>query len=87
MWDFLCFRRMLTPIIIQFMFWVFVGYCLFVGVYDYLRYYNIIQALEILIGAPIIARIATEVLMLFFSINDNLTDIRHNTEQVKQKDS
>ena len=87
MWDFLCFRRMLTPIIIQFIFWVSVGYCLFVGIYDLTRYNNIIQALEILIGGPIIARIITEILMLFFSINENLTDIRHNTQSHSHKDS
>ena len=80
MWDFVCFRRMLTPIILQFCFWVVVGYCLFVGIYDLTRYVNIVLSLEILIGGPILARIITEILMLFFSMNENLTDIKNNTE-------
>lgn len=76
MWNFISFRRMLTPILIQIIFWIFVAYCLFVGVYDLTRHQNLKQALEILILAPITARIISEVCMLFFRINETLTDIR-----------
>ena len=81
MWDFICFRRMLTPILIQVIFWLIVAYCLFVGVYDLARHISTVQALEVLILGPITARIASEILILFFSMNETLTDIKHNKER------
>jgi len=81
MWNFICFRRMLTPVLIQFLFWVFIAYCLFVGVYDIAKHQSIKQILEILILLPIVARIISEVLILFFRINETLTDIRNAHEQ------
>lgn len=81
MWDFLCFRRMLTPVLIQLVFWVTVATCLFIGVYDLTKHADLIQSLEILIGGPILARISTEILILFFRMNETLTDIKQATER------
>ncbi|MAZ39035.1 MAG: hypothetical protein CMF49_02865 [Legionellales bacterium] len=67
---------MLTPVLIQIIFWFVVAYCLFVGIYDLARHMNIMLALEILILGPIAARIISEFLILFFTMNETLTDIR-----------
>lgn len=87
--DFLTFRRMITPFIIQVIFWM----CLILTVLS-----GIVQILVGLTGGPqgrapiasgfvtilvgpIFVRIACELLILFFRMNDTLTDIRNNTSQ------
>ena len=76
---------MLTPILIQVIFWLILAYCLFVGVYDLARHTSTTQALEVLILGPIAARIASEILILFFSMNETLTDIKNINEHNKAK--
>lgn len=78
MWDFFHFRRMVTPILLQALFWLMLIYCLVLGILDLYGGY-IKQALLVLFLGPIIMRILFEILILFFRINETLTDIRCNT--------
>jgi hypothetical protein len=84
--DFLRFKKMVTPIIIQILFWigvvtsVIVGIVLIVGGVSGRAYGGGTQVflgiLWLLLG-PVIARIWCEVLIVLFSINDTLTEIKN----------
>jgi spore maturation protein SpmA len=84
MWDFLRFKRMLTPKLLQISFWLIMAYCLFVGVYDIASREHVLEGFAILILVPIFTRISFEILMLFFRINETLTDI---SQQMESKSS
>ena len=81
--EFLKFKKMITPIIIQIIFWVGVISSVISGVVMIITgdsYYGegggiLIGLLFIFLG-PIVVRIYCEFLILFFSINDTLTDIK-----------
>lgn len=83
--DFLAFRRMVTPVIIQVLFWLLVASCVFGGLammlVGLLASYRVEPA-WILLGlflmtlGPILVRIYCETLILFFRINETLTDIK-----------
>jgi hypothetical protein len=86
--DYLVFRRMITPLIIQFLFWISVILCVFGGLAQVVlglfspRYVNFAQVLlgllTILLG-PILVRIYCEMIILFFRMNETLTEIKDNT--------
>jgi hypothetical protein len=91
--DFFAFRKMITPVIIQILFWLGVLGCIIGGAVSILTGGvtlltggGLVSGLPVLIGifwifvGPILVRIYCEVLILFFRMNDNLTAIRHNTE-------
>lgn len=82
--DFLSFRKMIVPVIIQVLFWIGVVLSVLGGV--------VMAAVadgagEVLIGVlwiflgPIIVRIYCEVLIVVFRINETLTDIKNNLAQ------
>jgi spore maturation protein SpmA len=85
MWDFLTFKRMLTPRLLQIGFWFIIAYCLFVGVYDIASRENILEGFAILILGPIFTRVFCEILILFFRMNETLTDISEHTENKNSK--
>ncbi len=88
--DFLTFRRMVTPIIIQILFWVGVVLAIIGGIVMFFG--GLIGGISdgdvgaifgALIGAPIatvvgllLVRLYTELLIVIFRINETLTDIR-----------
>ena len=83
--DFLHFRKMITPVIIQAVFWIASGAAVifgFIGVISGLSSsYGggaqvFIGLLTMAIG-PLVARIYCELLILFFRMNETLTDIRN----------
>lgn len=88
--DFFNFKRMVTPIIIKGLFWVGVvasvlgGLGVFLnGIIEAVRWGDIGSAFIGLFGGPLaaavgvlIARLYAELLILIFSINDTLIDIR-----------
>lgn len=90
MGDFLAFRKMITPIFIQIIFWVGVV-CIVIGsiiimASPTVSYYgynsgggNVIGGLISLIFGPLFWRVFCETLILFFRINDTLTDIKNLT--------
>ncbi len=81
--DFLRFKKMLTPVFIQFLFWLGLLLSLVVGLVFLIagiaRNDGGIAAaglLYIVLG-PIFVRIWCEVLIVVFSINDTLAEIKH----------
>ncbi len=84
MQDFLAFRRMMTPVIIQVVFWIGVIACIVGGVDTILKSgdssIKMSSGLATLILGPIAVRIFCELLILFFRMNETLTDIRNMIE-------
>ena len=75
--DFLWFRRMLTPMLIQILFWLGVIACLITGISNMIHH-QWIRGLEIFFIGPLLVRVACELLILFFRINETLTDIKNS---------
>lgn len=84
--DYLMFRKMITPIIIQAVFWVLSGLIVLVAVLGGLmallngHFGTAFGALVMAVLGPIGVRIYCELTILFFRINENLMDIRQNTQ-------
>lgn len=87
--DFWNFKKMVTPIIIPILFGIGVFLCIVVGIFyifggisnisgpiSYLGVQLIVVGITFLIFGPITLRIFCEVLIILFSINDTLTDIK-----------
>ena len=84
--DFLEFRTMITPIIIQIIFWVGVAVCVIFGIgamFIGSQYGvgNSAKGLLILLLGPVAVRIYCEILIIFFRINETLTEIKHSLDQ------
>jgi hypothetical protein len=83
--DFLAFRTMLTPIIIQIIFWLGVFISVIAGIAYILSGYSaqysggqqVLVGLLLLFVGPVVVRIYCELLIIFFRINETLTEIRH----------
>ena len=80
--NFLYFRTMITPIIVQVLFWMVALICIVVGAFDFFhgkyRY-----GIEVIIFGPLIARIGAELIMLFFQMNESLGQIRDRLKEQK----
>ena len=88
--DFLAFRKMVTPVIIQVLFWVGTILCLVAGLVTIggatlLSAQGGIQApLAVLAGlayftlGPLVVRIYCEILIVVFRMNETLTEIRNS---------
>lgn len=74
--DFLTFRKMLTPWLVQFIFWAAMITFIIVAILDIIHHVRWRVVLEIIVLGPLAARIMCEVLILFFRMNDNLTLIK-----------
>lgn len=91
--DFLAFRTMLTPIIIQLIFWFGVIICVAVGIfliaiglkYPYEGHRSILKGLLVMGLGPVGVRIYCEILIIFFRINETLTEIKHGLEERRQQ--
>jgi hypothetical protein len=85
--DFFAFRTMITPVIIQIIFWVGVALCIIIGlgaIFVGSRYGEgggPVWGILIIIFGPILVRIYCEVLIVFFRINETLTEIKHTLEE------
>lgn len=93
--DFLSFRRMITPLIIQVLFWIGVGVSVIAGLIMIVSgassrsdYYGessgggeVIIGILLLIVGPFIVRVWCEMLILFFRMNETLTEIKNNTQK------
>jgi hypothetical protein len=88
--DFLSFRRMITPIIIQIIFWVLAVLSFIVGIGIII--FGVIQnvvglvlyGLLLMLLGPLVIRIYCEALIVFFRINDTLTEINHKLDRQQQ---
>ncbi len=92
--DFLAFRRMITPIIIQIIFWigvigVFISGIIVIATAHNNGYYGgdrwesgqIAGGIVLMILGPLAVRIWCEILILFFRMNETLTEIKNNTKK------
>lgn len=77
--DFLSFRRMITPVLIQVVFFVGAIVCIILGI-DLLARDKPIGLL-VLFGGPLFVRLWCEFVILFFRMNETLTDIRKDLKQ------
>ena len=81
--DFLTFRRMLSPILLQIVFWAGLVACVVTAVTDFWDH-AWLQGLLVLVLGPILVRVVAELLILFFRINETLTDISQQKLNHKQ---
>jgi len=87
--DFWSFRTMVTPVIIQILFWIGAVLCVIIGLIMVIYGSTHFQAgqshylwkgvLLFLLG-PLGVRIYCEILIIFFRINETLTEIKHALE-------
>ncbi len=78
MFDFLRFETMITPILIQILFWLAVVFCVVVGIISMVSG-KLGGGLALFFLGPIGARIYAELLIVFFRMNDHLRHIQANT--------
>ncbi len=80
--DFWSFKKMLTPVIIQIIFWISIVGVIFFAFYTmFSQFGNFWIGLVYLILGPIAVRVYCELLIVVFKINDQLNEIRKNTEK------
>jgi hypothetical protein len=84
--DFLAFRRMITPIIIQIIFWIgaigiFIGGIVVIATADDGGAGQIVGGIVLMILGPLAVRIWCEILILFFRMNETITEIKNNTKK------
>ena len=82
MGDFIRFESMITPAVIQVIFWIAVVIAVIAGIVQIGHGgVGIITGLLTIIFGPLVARIYCEILIIFFRINDHLRAIQHNTQR------
>ena len=74
--DFIKFKKMITPVIIQILFWIGIVGSVIFGIITYGGGMVFMGILIILLG-PLVVRIYCELLIVVFSINDTLTDVKN----------
>ena len=82
--DFFNFQKMITPVIIQFLFWLGILGCIIAGIllivmgtiWEGLDVELVFMGIGYIVLGPIVVRIYCELLIILFSINDTLTDIK-----------
>ncbi len=85
--DFWAFRRMVTPVIIQILFWVGVIICLVAGFIligtgiKQPGHQALLSGVLLVVFGPLAVRLYCEVLIVFFRINETLTEIKHLLER------
>jgi hypothetical protein len=84
--DFWAFRTMVTPVIIQILFWIGASLCLIVGAIMVVYGATHVQGsqgqylwkgLLLFVLGPLGVRVYCEILIIFFRINETLTEIKH----------
>ena len=86
--EFLTFRKMITPVIIQVVFWVGVVISIILGLLSIAAGMSrfgsgalvIVGLLYIFIG-PVVVRIYCELLILFFRMNESLSEIKNDLKR------
>jgi len=82
--EYLSFRKMITPVFIQVLFWIGVALCVIMGLVSIIggaaaRYgggARVLAGLLTIILGPIFVRVYCELIMIMFRIYDVLLDIR-----------
>jgi hypothetical protein len=80
MGDFLRFETMITPVVIEIIFWIGAIIAVIAGIVTMTRGgWSVLGGFLVLILGPVVVRIYCEILIIFFRINDHLRAIQHNT--------
>jgi hypothetical protein len=87
--DFWAFRTMVTPIIIQIIFWIGALLCIIIGAFMIMygsSYFGgqgqyLWKGVLLIVLGPLGVRVYCEILMIFFRINETLTEIKHIIER------
>jgi hypothetical protein len=75
--EFLSFRKMITPVIIQVLFWIGVAVCVISGLVTMIQGGSAaVRGLLMLLLGPIVVRVYCELLILLFRIHDAVDEIR-----------
>ena len=80
MCDYLSFRKMLMPTIIQIVYWVLSALCVIAGIYIIVSKHDYPKGLAITLLSPLVIRLACEIIMVFFRIYETLQNIEKNLE-------
>lgn len=78
---------MITPVIIWLLFWIGAGLCILAGIGIILASLvaglstMFLTGLAVLVLGPLVVRIYCELLILFFRMNETLTEIKHALER------
>lgn len=84
--DFWAFRKMITPVIIEILFWVGVIVCIIAGFIligvglKTNETQSVLSGVLLIILGPLGVRVYCEILIVFFRINETLTEIKHALE-------
>ncbi len=81
--DFLSFKKMITPIFIQIIFWIYIAIVVIGGLVMISQDQALTGILVIILG-PIFVRVFTEILIVIFRINDTLTEISDSLIDIKR---
>jgi hypothetical protein len=76
MGDYLHFRKMITPVFIQVIFWVAIAGIVIAALVQIANDAAAAGILTLVFG-PLLVRVYAEILMVMFRINDNVAAIRH----------
>ena len=91
--DFWAFRTMVTPVIIEILFWIGAIFCLIIGgiliVYGATQYHMgqptyLWKGVLLFLLGPLGVRVYCEILIVFFRINETLTEIKNGLERRPQ---
>ena len=91
--DFLLFRRMITPVVVQLVFWVGTAGCVVMGalfINSSLQagesgFFGVVYGCLLLVGGPIGVRVACELLIVLFRIYEALNKIAQRTESASRQ--
>ena len=84
--DFLKFKKMMTPIIIQILFWIGVAVCVIAGIIEIVSGINtpyggggsvVFMGILLLLLGPILVRVWCELMLVLFSIHDTVNKIKN----------
>ena len=81
--EFLAFRRMFTPVLVQILFWIGIAGCVFTALGQLIAGFRgggaiggVVLALLTLIVGPIVVRVYCELIIILFRIYDTLQEIK-----------
>ena len=79
--DFLTFKKMITPIVIQVIFWLMILVCFIGAIISFAQGTgaSVLSGLFMLILGPIFVRVYCELIIVVFRVRDLLEDIKTNT--------
>jgi uncharacterized membrane protein len=88
--DFWSFRTMVTPVIIQILFWIGTLICVIAGIIMVIygathfqtgQSHYLWKGVFLFLLGPLGVRVYCEILIIFFRINETLTEIKHSIER------